>query len=233
MGIKIMTSHEPLRRGEWMMMIMKVAIISYFTLGNGWIDGTANGKGLFYLISHAGDEIADMYMTAQDDNDPVGMCRYKYKGANLLSERSIQPTGRQVRTYSTADNNIIKMTVWDYLDCKIFNILSFSSCDYTISGLIVSFLLSSLMTSLFGAVIFLPLFMLSIIHLIYMFLIFRIIFKFIHLVILSSFLVAIVDTNFLHFLCCFGYLNKLNKCHSNGSKGCLHIHYILAFYLHL
>ena len=185
-GIKLISAGETPQRGELIMYVIRLALVLYFTTGSVWYE-TQNGKktGLYPLLLESSSEISGMFMGAQNDNDPIGFCKYQYAGDNILKQRdlfladpSLEPT--------FGSNGAIKMTVWDLIDCKLLNYLNLGSCKYTISGLIGVWIISAaLLVSITG-------FLLAIVSFIYCFMLLLVVFQFTHIFILSMFVLTIL-----------------------------------------
>lgn len=181
LGIKIMSAAQLPSRGEWIMYAIKFGLVVYFVTPDPWYQMQANGevKGLFPTLLWAADEIANFFLNAQNVNDVVGLCRYQYQGAELLGARNI-PVWDEVQ--ATSGHNVVAMTVWDLVDCKVVNYLNMGSCQYTFSGLIGFWMP--------GLAFINPIF--AIVCFVFSLMILLIIFKFTHIFILSSFIIAIL-----------------------------------------
>ncbi len=202
-GIKIMTSPEPPKRAEWIMMIVKFALVVYFAVGNGLYEVDKNGKvtGLFPQLTNVTDELANMFLEAQNDNEGLGFCSYKYKGKNLLGENlyegsGVTPTvgygGAMSGGNSHQDGGAmqaaggVKLTLWDLVDCKLINYLNLGTCDYTASGLILLWLFGKFFwVGGYG-------FLISVASFVYCFMILLVIFRFAHIAILALITVTVL-----------------------------------------
>jgi len=185
-GIKIIISTEVPQKSELIMYIIKFGLVLYFTTGSVWYE-VKNGEkvGLYPALLSASSEIAGFFMAAQNDNDPIGYCKYQLYGFNLFEEREI-PVNDPALESTMGFTDRIKMTVWDLIDCKILNYLNLGSCKYTISGLIGIWIISAaFFVNLQG-------FLLSIVSFIYCLMLLLVIFKFIHIFILSMFVLTIL-----------------------------------------
>jgi type IV secretion system protein VirB6 len=186
-GIKVMTSPEPPKRGEAIMMIIKFALVFYFAVGTGLYEVDEKGKvtGLFPQLINVTDELANMFLEAQNSNEGLGFCSYKYKGKNLLGENLYQGNG----VTNTVGYEGVKLTFWDLVDCKLINYLNVGSCDYSASGLVIAWLVGvAFWVTGYG-------FLLSIASLVYCFLILLVIFRFAHI-----FILALITVTVLFFL---------------------------------
>lgn len=201
-GIKIMSSPEPPKKGEWMMMVLKFALVVYFALGNVFyeVDSAGEVKGIFPAMLSAVGELAGMFLEAQNSNELMGFCTYMSDGRNLLGER-MYPADitdyddvEAIETLDDAAGSIVatigqtavKLTVWDLVDCKLGNYLNFGSCQYTPSGFVVVWLVSaSFWLSGTG-------FALALVSLIYCFLILLVIFRYAHTFIMTLIVITIL-----------------------------------------
>ncbi len=184
LGIKIITSPEPPKRAEWIMMIIKFALVIYFSIGSGFyeVDKTGKVTGLFPQLIDVTDELANMFLEAQNNNEGLGFCSYAYNGKNLLGENMYKGGG----VINTVGFEGVKLTLWDLVDCKLINYLNLGSCNYTASGLVVAWLVSvAFWVSGNG-------FLLSLCSLIYCLMILLVIFRFAHIFILALITVTVL-----------------------------------------
>lgn len=179
-GIKIITSPEPPKRPEVIMMILKLALVMYFATGDAFYKN--DGTGLYPQLIQVTDELANYFLEAQNAGDPLGFCTYKYKGRNLLGENSYSAGG----VTPTAGFSVVKLTLWDLVDCKLLTYLNFGSCDYSVSGLVGAWLISTAFwVSGIG-------FIFALVAFIYCFMLLLVIFKYTHIFILSLIVVTIL-----------------------------------------
>ena len=187
-GIKIMSSPNPPPRGEFIMYILKFALVAYFALGNVWSSTNGGHKdGLYHSLINVSPQIASFFMSAQNYNDPVGLCKYHHNGDELLKERPITASfvGNTVKPTEGGQGNVI-MTVWDLIDCKLANYLNLGSCKYSLSGLfVIWFIPVALFSGANG-------FLLMVLCFIYLLMLLLIVFKFVHTFILSLFVITIL-----------------------------------------
>ncbi len=195
-GIRIISSPQVPSQGEFAMFIIKFALVAYFITPSAWYY-VANGQaqGLFPTLVWASDEIAGLFLSAANDNDPVGLCRYLFDKSELLGQRNIDPTTVGSSAIPTIGSNMIKMTVWDLLDCKLVNYINFGSCKYSLAGIIGMWIVNA---ALFvgGSGI-----LLMIVSFIYTWILVLTVFKFAHIFILSVFMIAILVLLSPIFLC--------------------------------
>ncbi|MFK7761424.1 MAG: type IV secretion system protein [Candidatus Midichloriaceae bacterium] len=185
-GIKIMSSGGALKRSDYLMFAIKVALVVYFTLGNAWfaVDEKGNKVGIYYGIIDGSQQIASYFMEAQNMSDPLGHCRFKYRNEQLLSQRHISIESGIAPT--AGSNGFVKMTVWDLIDCRVINYLNMGTCNYSFAGLIAVWSITALiLVSGIGFVLCIAMF-------IYSFMLLKIIFKFTHIFILSMFSITIL-----------------------------------------
>ena len=190
-GIKIMSSGGALKRSDYLMFAIKLALVVYFTLGNAWFatDEKGNKVGIYYGIIDGSQQIASYFMEAQNMSDPLGHCRFKYGDKELLSQRNIAAVGSITPTAGTnthGNAGYVKMTVWDLIDCRVINYLNMGTCNYSFAGLIAIWSITALiLVSGIGFVLCIAMF-------IYSFMLLKIIFKFTHIFILSMFSITIL-----------------------------------------
>ena len=185
-GIKVMSSAGSLRRKDYIMFILKFALVVYFTLGDAWfaVDEKGNKVGIYYGIVDGAQQIANYFMEAHNMSDPLGHCRFQYYGDQLLSQRNIPAIGDIEATAGA--KGIVKMTVWDLIDCRVINYLNMGTCNYTFAGLIAIWAITALiLVSGIGFVLCIAMF-------VYSYMLLKIIFKFTHIFILSMFVITIL-----------------------------------------
>ncbi|RZI46017.1 hypothetical protein EDM53_04355 [Rickettsiales endosymbiont of Peranema trichophorum] len=187
-GIKIMISSHPPGRGEISMFLLKMALVIYFTMPstqNPWYQNDSQGtKGLFPSLIFAADEIAQFFMEAQNENDPLSLCYYEYLEEPLLTEREIEPLAPGDKS-TLGYNGKVKLTVWDLVDCKLINYLNLGSRKYSSSGIIGFWLVAAFLGAGSG-------FIVAIASFVYLFMLLLVIFRFTHIFILSSFVIAVL-----------------------------------------
>ncbi|AIF81462.1 type IV secretory pathway VirB6 component [endosymbiont of Acanthamoeba sp. UWC8] len=186
-GIKIMSSTQVPNQGEFLMYIIKFTLVLVFTGSGTWYyyqQGEA--KGLFPAITSATEELSLIFFKVQVDKDPVGLCNYWFEGKELLGQRDINVFSFAGKIEPTAGSHNVKLTFWDFVDCKLANYLNFGSCHYSMSGMISMWIgAAALFVSGDG-------FLLTIISVLYVFLLLLIIFRFTSVFIHSLFIVAIL-----------------------------------------
>ncbi|MCE2992742.1 MAG: type IV secretion system protein [Alphaproteobacteria bacterium] len=184
-GIKVITSPEPPKRPEIIMMVLKFALVFYFALGDAFYKTGPNGEveGLYPQLISVTDELADMFMQAQNAGDYLGLCTYKYGNKNLLGE-NLYPGSGAIKTEGSRDG--VKLTFWDLVDCKLINYLNAGSCDYTAGGLTMIWMVSvAFFVSGIGV-------LLALVSFIYCFMLLLVIFRYTHIYILSIIIVTVL-----------------------------------------
>jgi len=183
-GLKIITAGQPPSRGEAVMYVVKFGLVLFFATGDAWYR-IEDGKrvGIYPAILDTSEELASIFLEAQNVNDPLKMCYLPYgnNGQNILANKDIS-----IGTSGTATEGYpgyIKTTVWDLVDCKVVNYLSFGSCDYSLKGLMSAWL---------GAGMIFTNFALAISLIIYSIMTLITVFKFAHIFILSMFTITIL-----------------------------------------
>jgi type IV secretion system protein VirB6 len=181
-GLKLMTSGEQIKRSEMIMMIIKLALVAYFSIGDAFYRVEQNGTvtGLFPQLINVTDELANMFLEAQNSIQAVSQCTYNYNGNNLIGENLY--TGA---TEKTVGFNGVKTTLWDLVDCKLINYFNAGSCDFTPRGMVLMWIVSIGFIGTTG-------FILSIVSLIYCTMLLFIIFKFTHIFILSLMIITVL-----------------------------------------
>lgn len=136
LGVKIMSSPEPPKRAEWLMYAVKFGMVLYFALGDAWykVEG-GTITGLYPALINASEEMASMFMQAQNINDPLRFCSYPYHGQDIFSENKIPVSSGLIATVGSQNNSYIITTVWDLIDCKVVNYLTLGTCNYSMTGL--------------------------------------------------------------------------------------------------
>ncbi len=193
-GIKIMTAGQQLQKGEFLMYIFKFAFVVYFTTASAWYTINSDGevKGLFPTALNVGEELANLFLVAQSQNDTIGYCTFTMSdGSQLLSYQKLPSLTQKnadgtTTTISTSGRTYIQMTIWDYIDCKVANYLSMGSCNYSIPGLMVSWIMGSAFWSGTQG------FLLALVSFLYCLMFMMVIFKFAHAFILSFFVIVVL-----------------------------------------
>ncbi len=196
LGIKIMSSPQVPSQGEFIMFVIKFGLVAYFITPSAWYyveDGKA--QGLFPTLVWASDEFAGYFLAAENGNDPVGLCSYMLQGSQLLGHREIDPSSVGSSVTATIGSNMLELTIWDLVDCKLMNYMNFGSCDYSLAGIIGVWISTAAM--LVGGNGFL----LAAVTLIYTWILLLVVFKFAHIFILSVFMIAILVLMSPIFLC--------------------------------
>ena len=202
-GINVMIASKVPERGEVMMYIIKFALVVYFATGSVWysLRNDGNKDGLYPALLSASQEIAGFFMVSQNDNDPIGFCRYNLGGSNIFQERLISTTTIGAGVKETIGTpGFIRMTIWDLIDCKLLNYLNLGSCRYDIAGLMGVWIIGA---AFFGG---LNGFLLSIVSIIYCCMLLEVLFKFAHIFILSMFVLTILVL-VSPIMVCFGLFN--------------------------
>lgn len=194
LGIKIISNPQPPQMGEVVMYVLKfafVVVISGIAGPKIWFDQNGEkNSGLYPLLFEAMNDLSNRVLQSTNSVSPVNMCYLaNNKGKNLLSENEVaigdypgklQPTNSLLGTQGK-----IKLTVWDYVDCKLAGYLNLNSCKYNISGMISMWLVS---TSIF----FPKSFLLGIITITFCIVLFITMMRFVHLSIVSMFALTIL-----------------------------------------
>ncbi|MBS0236128.1 MAG: type IV secretion system protein [Proteobacteria bacterium] len=183
-GIKIMSAAQQPSRGDYIMFVVKFALVVYFTTAGAWYSINGNQvSGLLPAIMGAAEEFGDIFLQAQNTNDPVGFCNYKYNGKQILSQGTFPiPAGGE----GTAGLPYVQMTIWDLIDCKVINYVNMGSCSYTLTGLFSVWFIGSAFWAGGSGFIF------SIVCFIYTLMLMFIIFRFAHIYIMSLFVLAVL-----------------------------------------
>ena len=199
-GIQLMSSAQVPDRGKIIMYAVKFALVIYFTTPAAWYQ-KHEGKitGIYPTIIESSDIISGWFLQTLVKNDPMGYCsNTSILGKELLQDQEIPASGecngvvpkpgQLLPTCNAFSDNVIKLSVWDLVDCKLANYFNLGSCNYGLVGMFVFWFIStSLLAGVTG-------FLLSIILLIYVVLMMKVIFKFAHITILSLFVLTILVT---------------------------------------
>ncbi len=186
LGIKIMTAGQPPSRAEAVMYVLKFALVFWFAVGDAWYNPSYN---LFPSMLNVSEQLSSIFLEAQNVNDPISACFFNFNGSNILGNRDIPALGGAA---TEGYNGIVKTTVWDLVDCKVVNYLSFGSCNYTTSGMMSSWLFAGLLRVDFS---------LAICCMIYSIMVMITVFRFAHIFILSIFTISILVFLSPIFLC--------------------------------
>jgi type IV secretion system protein VirB6 len=193
LGIKIISNPQPPQMGEVVVYILKfgfVVVMSGLLGPKIWYDdNTNNNKGLYNLLIDSMDDLSNRVLQSTNTVSPVNMCYLDENGKNLLSENEI-PVDKYGSTIQAthsirAKKDHVKLTVWDYIDCKLIGYLNLNSCKYTVSGLISFWFVST-------CILFPSTFLLGLISVIFCVVLFKTMSKFVHLVVLSLFTLTIL-----------------------------------------
>jgi len=175
-GINIMLHYNELTKGKLIMFVLKFALVYYFTLGDIW-------GILFPQIMQVSDDIMQIFSMAQQSNDFTHQCSYKYQGSEILSDRTFGAIQNQ---YTLGQIGVIKLSIWDYMDCKLMNYINLGSCIYDPLNSFLILVLGIFCGLLSG------LLAIGIILIIYIVMIFKMLFQFVQIAILSLFTVCIL-----------------------------------------
>jgi type IV secretion system protein VirB6 len=198
-GIRIMSSPQPPQKAEFIMMILKYAIVMYFALGDAFysVDRNGNVIGLYPQLLGVGDEIANLFLQAQNNYDPIGYCTYIKNGQNILGEVEIN-TSEFPGLVATQGYNDVKMTVWDLVDCKVVNYLNAGTCKYGLGDMTLVWSSSLALFASGGSGI-----VLAVTIFLYAFMLLLVIFKFAHIFIQSAIIVTVLIFLAPIFVCFF------------------------------
>jgi type IV secretion system protein VirB6 len=194
LGVKIISSPNPPQTSEVVLYILKFAgviAMSGIAGPNIWYNKDS-GDGLYKLLLDSMDDLSNKVLQSTNNLAPVNMCYYEWNdGENLLSLRNIPavPKGKDTPglqpTVAMLNKDQLKISVWDFIDCKLTSYLNLNSCQYTMSGMITMWLIS---TSIFLPTIFL----LGITTIIFCIVLFVTMLRFAHLSIVSMFSLTIL-----------------------------------------
>ncbi len=202
-GVSVMITGEEPNRKQLVGYIVKFAAVYFFALGDVWYSNNyGQPGGLIFAIFGMQNEFASWIGNSGSLYDYLNACTYPSIGAgalpvpaatgiisNIFSETTVACSlfpDTCIPTSSIGVTDSIKMTVWDFVDCKIANYWSFGSCDYSASGMLSAWWLSVMIFLNINAMLF------GMLTIIYFILSLNIIIKFIHSVILSLLIIAIL-----------------------------------------
>jgi type IV secretion system protein VirB6 len=179
--------------GEVVMYVLKFAFVIVMSGLGGqkiWYNTNENhNTGLYPLILETMNDLSNRVLQSTNKVSPVNMCYlvYDQTDKNLLSEINlpIQNYQNVQPTISLDNSKFVKLTVWDYIDCKIAGYLNLNSCKYTMSGM-VSFWLASV------CIFFPSTFLIGIMTIIFSIVLFLTMTRFVHLAIVSMFALTIL-----------------------------------------
>lgn len=184
----LLRASNPLSRGEFVMYIVKFALVYAFAAGGGWYNtlpsSSPTSQSLVASMIQIPNTIANWFMTAQNVNDPMNYCQLNYNNQNILSERDVATPSNGFDTYGFSGT--VKLSVWDLVDCKLANYLSFGSCDFSVGGLVSVWLIGACLFAFPNGII------LAIIMLIYVVSLFFTVFRIAQIFILSLFAITIL-----------------------------------------
>lgn len=188
-GIGLMIDQELQKsRGKIVMLVVKFALVFYFSVGDSWYYRDSKGQltGFLPMLLEAPSELTAIIFNAYNQNDPIGYCKYRLGGKELFDERVVEPGDVPDPIVPTHGSTGVKMNVFDLIDCKLANYLNFGTCRYDAGGIVIMWLSALCFWS--GPMGIL----LCIVSLIYLFLLLLIIFKLVHVFILSLFILVIL-----------------------------------------
>lgn len=202
-GISVMISGEEPNRKQLVGYIVKFAAVYFFALGDVWYSNNyGQPGGLIFAIFGMQSEFASWISNYGPLYDYLNACTYPPIGpygqpataatgitSNIFSETMVNCSlfpGTCVPTSSIGVVNSIKMTVWDFVDCKIANYWNFGSCDFSAAGMLSAWWFSVMIFLNVNAMLF------GILTTIYFILSLNIIVKFVHSVILSLLIIAVL-----------------------------------------
>jgi type IV secretion system protein VirB6 len=137
-AIKIISSAQPLKNSDYLMWILKFALVVSFSTGSIWYSTQNSQPTIYSAVINASSEIGKFFMNFPQLNDPIGHCSYDYQG-QLLAERVVTSSPNGGPISPTIGFNGVKLTVWDYIDCKIINYFNLGACDYDGASILFSF----------------------------------------------------------------------------------------------
>ena len=193
LGIKIISNPNPPQMSEVIMYVLKfgaVVAMSGVAGTNIWYNKSESNPGMYKLLLDSMNGLAGAVLESTNQISPINMCYYDYQGKNLLSEREISAVGGSgakglVPTVAMLTKDKIKLSVWDFVDCKLASYLNLNSCKYTMSGMISMWLVS--------ICIFLPsILLLGITTVIFSIVLLITMLRFVHLSIVSMFALTIL-----------------------------------------
>ncbi len=216
-GIKIMMTMGEMKKTDYIMLLMKFALVYYFTLGSAWQD-------IYPSILSAPNEIAGMFIDTFGTNDPRMHCEFDMQQdpsstttSNMLGEH-LFPLGAGAAQNPPVNTigypNSIKVTIWDLVDCKLINYLNLGTCNYGLDGMITIFIAAASFCGSTSA------FTLGMASLIYIALTLSMILRFVHVFVLSAFVVAILIFTSPIFLC-FALFEKTKDIFQQWMKAIL------------
>ena len=206
-GVKILTSPTTLKRSEFLIYAVKFALVLYFATGSGWYqydEKTKEEVGIYPALINGSQMIGSFFLGAQNDNDPIGYCKYRIYKRQLLSQTDFPVESfhsSAVKPTLGTCGKYVRMTMWDLIDCKLINYINFGSCDYSLTGIIGAWLVTAvILLGGVGIILFIGSF-------IYCFMLLKIIFQFTHIFLLSMFTITILVVGSPIILCfaLFGY----------------------------
>jgi type IV secretion system protein VirB6 len=166
-GIKIMMSQGELKRHEYIMFLVKFAMVMWMNTTSFWYisqntahissnDGPtgnslatatagygSSGLGVFNALIQGQNVISSMFVQSLTTYDPLGLCTYYYGDSQrqLLSDTTNIPPSAATGMAKTNGYGYVNMTVWDMIDCKLANYLNYGSCQYDGIGILLAFFL--------------------------------------------------------------------------------------------
>lgn len=199
-GINVLMSGEVPNRKLLVGYILKFAVVYLFALGDVWYSNTyGQPGGLIYAIFGMQNEFASWIGNTGSLYDYLNACTYPPYGVteaaasgintNIFSETSIDCSlfpDTCVPTTAYGVSNAVKMTIWDFVDCKIANYWNFGSCDFSGAGMLTAWWFSVMILLNINAFLF------GLLTTVYFLLSLNIIVKFVHSVILSVLIIAIL-----------------------------------------
>lgn len=191
-GIKLISSPQPVKMGDAIMMMLKFSLVTYFAIGDAWYNFNGSGAGIYHMLMDGGTYIASFFTEGLMSNDPLGFCRYEYTdGEQLLRDRIISG-GSEVTSGFTG----IKLTVMDLLDCKMGTYFNFSMCNYSAVRTALFWIIGVIMFASLGTffyVLFSGMVLVLLIALItYCVLMLMIAFKYVYISILALFIITVL-----------------------------------------
>jgi len=131
------------------MWILKFALVVGFSTGSIWYSTQDSQPTIYSAVINASSEIGKFFMNFPQANDPIGHCSYDYQG-QLLAERVVTSSPNGGSLSPTIGFNGVKLTVWDYIDCKIINYFNLGSCEYNGATILFSLIIGSFTNILYG-----------------------------------------------------------------------------------
>ena len=179
-GFTLITSGQQLQKSQFMKYIITLTIVVYFGMGQGLRENEPGSFISYQGLRNISNQLIGFFLNTDGD---TYSCYYPDELAVSDKDGSHLNILRDHVTTATVP---VRLSVWDFLDCKLGSYFSFGTCQYSTWGLLGSIINLNIFDMFFKNILF----FLSFFS--YIIVILAVILRLIYIVIMSSFALAIL-----------------------------------------